>query len=73
MYNDHIKVILICEIIINLIFVDSMDFVFHLKIKKIKSIDIKILETTNSRTQGSLHFVEITNIGANEEKYFHSI
>ena len=24
-----------------------------------------------SRTQGSLQFVEITNIGANEQKYFH--
>jgi hypothetical protein len=30
-----------------------------------------VLETTNSRTQGSLQFVEITNIGANEQKYFH--
>jgi len=32
-----------------------------------------MLETTNSRTQGSLHFVEITNTGANEQKYLHSI
>jgi hypothetical protein len=30
-------------------------------------------ETTNSRTQDSLYFVEITNTGANEQKYFHSI
>jgi hypothetical protein len=30
-----------------------------------------VLETTNSRTQGSLHFVEITNTGTNEQKYFH--
>ena len=37
MYNDLIKVILICEIIINrgvLIFVDSMEFVVHIKNKK---------------------------------------
>jgi len=32
-----------------------------------------MLETTNSRTQGSLHFVEITNTDANEQKYFYSI
>jgi hypothetical protein len=32
-----------------------------------------VLETTNSRTQGLLHFVESTNTGANEHKYFHSI
>ena len=73
MYNDHIKVILICEIIIKLIFLDSIDFVVHLKLKTIKFIEKKMLETTNSRTQGSLHFVEIKIIGANEEKYFHSI
>jgi hypothetical protein len=33
MYNDRLKVILICEIIINLIAVDSMDFEVHLKLK----------------------------------------
>jgi len=27
----------------------------------------------NSRTQGSMHFVEATKIGANELKYFNSI
>jgi hypothetical protein len=30
-----------------------------------------VLETRNSRTQWSLHFVEITNNGVNEQKYFH--
>ena len=30
-----------------------------------------VLETTNSKTQGSLHFAEITNTGASEHKYFH--
>ena len=36
MYNDHIQIILICEIIFNrgvLIFVDSMDFVVNIKLK----------------------------------------
>ena len=36
MYNDNIKVILFCEIIINpgvLIFVDFVDFVVHAKLK----------------------------------------
>jgi len=36
MYNDNIKVILFCEIIINravLIFVDFVDFVVHVKLK----------------------------------------
>ena len=36
MYNGNIKVIIICEIIFNrgvLIFVDSMDFVVHIKLK----------------------------------------
>jgi len=32
-----------------------------------------MLESTNSSTKGSLHFVEITNTGANEQKYFHII
>ena len=36
MYNDNIKVILFCEIVINLrvpIFVDFVDFVVHAKLK----------------------------------------
>jgi len=32
-----------------------------------------MFETTNSRTQGSMHFVETTKVGTNERiKYFHS-
>jgi hypothetical protein len=30
-------------------------------------------ETTNSRTYGSMYFVETRNIGTNEQKYFHNI
>ena len=32
-----------------------------------------MLETTNSRTQGSLHFVQIANTDGNEQRYFYSI
>jgi len=32
-----------------------------------------MVETMNSITHGSMHFVKITKIGANEKKYFHSI
>jgi hypothetical protein len=31
-----------------------------------------MFETTNSKTQGSMNFVENTKIGVNEQKYFHS-
>jgi len=32
-----------------------------------------MFETMNSRTHGSMHFVEIMKIGTNEWKYFHSM
>ena len=32
-----------------------------------------MFETTNSRIYGWMHFIESTNIGDNEQKYFYSI
>jgi hypothetical protein len=76
MYNDNINVILFCEIIINRGVLIFVDFVVHVKSNEIqfshRLLPI-VLETTNSRTQESLYFVEITNTGVNEQKYFHSI
>ena len=80
MHNDNIMVILFCEIIINRGVLIFVDFVVHVKLNNQNPtkfnlpIDLPILlETMNSKTQGSLHFLEITNTGANEHRYFHVI
>ena len=76
MYNDNITVILFYEIVINRGVFIFVDFVVYVKSNEIQ-FSHRLLpivhETTNSRPQESLYFVESTNTGANEQKYFHSI
>ena len=57
-----------------------VDFVVHLnhehwnptKYNFLIDCCLVVFETTNSRTQGSMHFAETTKIGSNKEKYIHS-
>ena len=61
-----------CEIIVNCGVLIFVDFVVHLNHEKSNEIQFShlllsvVFETTNSRTHGSMHFVEITKIGVNE-------
>jgi hypothetical protein len=67
-----------CEIIINRWSLILGHFVVHLNHKKLKSKEIQlshwllpvVFETTNSRTHGIMHFVETTEIGANDKNTF---
>jgi hypothetical protein len=64
-----------CEIIINRGIVILAHVMVHLNHKKIKSNEVQfshwllpvVFETTNSRTYGSMHFIETREIVANDE------